>query len=324
VKLEEEVQLLHYSLEELKTRTKLPIPTLISIQQHLSRKYLLTETIISDSDSKLSTGDKGIDLLLNGGLIKGQITEIYGESGTGKSTFAMQLCYQSLLPIQLGGLGGGSLIISTSKYPSIKKLEDLFYSFSSKYGVDDSVDSMHEWMDQIYIAEVRDFDTILHLMKYHFPQFMLNKGLKLLIVDSIAGNFRGTDDGIAYEITTRSGFIFNVCQMAHDLCSRHQIVGVFVNEVSANFHHKVYVGSSTQGKLFSSAFTGDSYDVLPALGNSLANCINSRIYLERKNGKRRMEIIFCPDAELGSLEISIDQNGIKSTDLNDTQMDIID
>ena len=39
----------------------------------------------------LKTGVKGIDKLLDGGLEEGIVTEIYGEGGSGKTSFALMI-----------------------------------------------------------------------------------------------------------------------------------------------------------------------------------------------------------------------------------------
>jgi len=44
----------------------------------------------------LPCGCNAIDLLLGGGFEAGIITQIYGESGTGKSNIAMQLAVQAV------------------------------------------------------------------------------------------------------------------------------------------------------------------------------------------------------------------------------------
>ena len=45
-----------------------------------------------------------------GGIISRGITEIAGESASGKTQLCMQLCLTVQLPLQLGGLNGGTFI----------------------------------------------------------------------------------------------------------------------------------------------------------------------------------------------------------------------
>lgn len=53
-----------------------------------------------------------MDALFKGGLELGQITEFYGESGTGKTQLCLQLCIYAALDPPFG-LGARSLYIST-------------------------------------------------------------------------------------------------------------------------------------------------------------------------------------------------------------------
>lgn len=46
---------------------------------------------------RISSGIEGLDMLLQGGLIKNSINSIVGSSGTGKTTFALAYVYQGLL-----------------------------------------------------------------------------------------------------------------------------------------------------------------------------------------------------------------------------------
>jgi RecA/RadA recombinase len=54
-----------------------------------------------------------ISLDFKGGLNPTGITEISGESASGKSQLCMQLLLQAQLPVDMGGLGGSSLYLST-------------------------------------------------------------------------------------------------------------------------------------------------------------------------------------------------------------------
>ena len=46
---------------------------------------------------RISSGIEGLDVLMNGGIIKNTINSIVGSSGTGKTTFALAYLYQGLL-----------------------------------------------------------------------------------------------------------------------------------------------------------------------------------------------------------------------------------
>ena len=57
---------------------------------------------------RLSVGCPLLDNFLHGGILSSGITEITGESATGKTQLCMQLCLTVQLPTEKGGLGGGN------------------------------------------------------------------------------------------------------------------------------------------------------------------------------------------------------------------------
>lgn len=56
---------------------------------------------------KLTTGCKFLDEALKGGILSHGITEISGESASGKTQLCLQLCLNVQLPLSHGGLNGG-------------------------------------------------------------------------------------------------------------------------------------------------------------------------------------------------------------------------
>jgi len=66
---------------------------------------------------RISSGIEGLDVLLNGGIIKNSINSIVGSSGTGKTTFALAYVYQGLLE------GEHILYLSFEEPPSKLMLE---------------------------------------------------------------------------------------------------------------------------------------------------------------------------------------------------------
>lgn len=74
---------------------------------------------------KLGTGCKIINDYLRGGFLSKKIYEIYGESGTGKTQFAIQLLLNSILPQKQGGLGGKALFVITGKHLNEKRFNEM-------------------------------------------------------------------------------------------------------------------------------------------------------------------------------------------------------
>ncbi|MCS7104654.1 MAG: AAA family ATPase [Thermofilaceae archaeon] len=62
---------------------------------------------------RLSTGARGLDELLGGGLEAGYLTELVGEFGAGKTQLCHQLAVMVQLPRDRGGLNGRALYVDT-------------------------------------------------------------------------------------------------------------------------------------------------------------------------------------------------------------------
>ena len=62
---------------------------------------------------KLTTLASTFDELLGGGVETQSITEFYGQYGSGKTQFILQLAVNVQLPVEEGGLGGEAAIIDT-------------------------------------------------------------------------------------------------------------------------------------------------------------------------------------------------------------------
>jgi hypothetical protein len=254
---------------------------------------------------RLYTNDDQIDELLY--FIPGQITEFYGKSSTGKSTFVTFLMLQTMLPIEQGGLCGGSLCISTGKPFSLTRLEQLYHKFAHRYHLDKDLDTMYQWFDNIHLIEVRDLDTLLFLLKFKLYDFIVENQIKFISIDSITCNFRGIDDLNLFE---RSEKINDICSLLKSL----RIVVVITSEASDNFNHSYFVGASIMGRVYKTGFVGDHLDCVAALGHTLSTVINTRVHFgyDKIVNKREIRVIFSPVVESRSLEIIIDKDGITS------------
>lgn len=78
----------------------------------ISASQLLQEQK-SRSTRPIVTFSKSMDKLLGGGLSIGELTEIVGMPGVGKTQLAMQLCVDASLPKSYGGVGGEAVYIDS-------------------------------------------------------------------------------------------------------------------------------------------------------------------------------------------------------------------
>jgi DNA repair protein RadB len=120
-------------------------------------------------NSRISTGCSSIDRLLGDGLPKSQITLVYGESNTGKTTLAMQCAVKSAKN------GLKTIYIDSDNTFSVMRLSQIAHS-------DNLVSSL------IYILKPRSFHEqsllVESLDKY------LAKDVNLVVVDTINSIYR--------------------------------------------------------------------------------------------------------------------------------------
>ncbi|MBP5784416.1 MAG: DNA repair and recombination protein RadA, partial [Methanobrevibacter sp.] len=62
---------------------------------------------------RITTGSKGVDELIGGGIETQAITEVFGEFGSGKSQISHELAVTVQLPKEKGGLDGECVFIDT-------------------------------------------------------------------------------------------------------------------------------------------------------------------------------------------------------------------
>jgi DNA repair protein RadA len=130
--------------------------------------------------SRLTTGSRMLDKLLDGGIESQSITEFYGEFGSGKSQICHQLCVNVQLPPERGGLGGAALYIDTENTFRTERIIQM----SKKLGLDPE-----EAIKNIIFAEAYTSDHQMFLLE-NADKIIKENGVRLIIVDSLTSHFR--------------------------------------------------------------------------------------------------------------------------------------
>ncbi|KAG0299947.1 DNA repair protein xrcc3 [Dissophora globulifera] len=295
----------------------------------------------------LSLGDPILDNALGGGgLSTHAITEIAGESAVGKTQLCLQLCLTVQLPHHMGGLDGSAVWLSTEgKFP-YSRLESMISHFVSKHKEALPDLNADEIRDNIYFDSMADQETQLHIFNYQLPILIHDshvqaqegsdddasqdersdsgdrntgedasttrsrkKPIKLIIIDSIANNFRSelhfsttstTDPSSGRRQGENQGFRSSILQRSAELCEiglrlrtladQYALTVVCVNQVTDVFEGEEttlngaetsWNGSRTNARLLSRPL-GDSMKLKkPALGLVWENTINARVVLQR-------------------------------------------
>ena len=132
---------------------------------------------------ELSFGCEKIDRVI-GMLNVAGITEISGEAGTGKTQFCLCLSLQCQLPVSKGGMNGSCTYLNCGEgqFP-IRRLNQLAGSYSP------DITQQTKFLENVMIEQSYSPEEALNTLSKKIPEMCLSKGVKLLIIDSLAGAY---------------------------------------------------------------------------------------------------------------------------------------
>ncbi|MGC8629250.1 MAG: DNA repair and recombination protein RadA [Candidatus Micrarchaeia archaeon] len=232
---------------------------------------------------KISTGSKGLDELLGGGVETNGITEAYGKFSSGKSQLGFQLSVNVQLPPGKGGLGGGALFIDTESTFRPERIQDI----AKGSGLDPSA-----VLDNIFVVRATTVEQQI-LTVDRADKLIAEKGIKLIVVDSLTSLFRA-------EFIGRGG-----------LAERQQKLNEHVHKLQSladTFNLAVYVTNQVIDN--PAILFGDP--TIPVGGNIIAHAATTRLYLRKsKEDKRIVRLVDSPNLPEGEVVIKITQEGIR-------------
>ena len=196
----------------------------------------------------ISTLDDKLDLGLGGGIARGCLTEVVGESAAGKTQVLLTL----LLAVQIssGSPGGRSaLYISTEGPLQTSRLTQILRSHPKL--VDLPSDSRPS-LSRIHSTHIHDVEAQEHILRYQVPILIRKQDIGLVVVDSIAANYRAEfDKGGARKgaesFAQRSAQVSQLGVLLRDIARTHQVAIVVANQVADRFTVEIPAqGSNSQ------------------------------------------------------------------------------
>ncbi|XP_067131357.1 DNA repair protein XRCC3-like isoform X1 [Centruroides vittatus] len=311
--------ILALSEPELQHKTRLShqeITTILTSVARLVLKNLSSSTALQIKQGecpnvfklkKLSTGCGILNSFLRGGILLRHITEISGESASGKTQFCLQLSIQMRLPIELGGLNGGVVYICTEDVFPIKRLHQMIEIMVQKlYKCYD----LNYFMDNIYITQIGDLPNLWKCLEKQLPPLIMSRNIKLVILDSVAALFR-CEYGID-QTMERSLDLQKLGLILRRLATAHGLAVICVNQVTDIIDETVNESNNC---------------TIPALGLTWSNLIHTRIMLARTNitykietdsrnhfteqKVRNMKVIFSPHLPSSTCHFVVITEGVK-------------
>lgn len=181
----------------------------------------------------ISTLDPALDALLGGGILAEYVTEVTGESGSGKTQFLLGLLLSVQLP-RPRGLGKRAIYISTEAPLSTLRLSQLLecHPYLSSLPPRSSRPSLQN----ILSINAMDLETQDHILNYQLPVAVSRYDVGLVVIDSITANYRAehSSDNVG-ALSTRSGELARLGQMLRNLAVKEHIAVVVANQVSDRF-----------------------------------------------------------------------------------------
>lgn len=218
------------------------------------------------------------------------------------------------LPRSLGGLSKTAVYISTEAPLSTPRLNQLISSFKTRYASNlQAEDGLST--DHVLSITCGDLEMQEHILNYQLPVAVERYNVGLIVLDSVAANFRAEYDGApssALEGSTipqkrktrpallaeRGKQLVKMAQTLRNLARIHNIAVVIANQVadriegSSRAPRSVSDGETMNLDHQARWFTGwgdgtkqpSAIDKVPALGLVWTNCIGARIALLKNPG----------------------------------------
>ena len=248
----------------------------------LDSEPVLAASLEEDFTPRLTTGVKGLDELLQGGLKSGDIYEFAGEFGAGKTQLCHQLAVTVQLPPEMGGVGGKALYIDTEGTFSPGRIE----SIAERFGVEKP-------LSNVYMYRAESVVALEDLVIKRLPRLIEDREIRLVVVDSIIALYRAQFKGMEW------------------LARRQQRLNYLLDWLKrlGRVYTPLYVVITNQVLTSPTPFGAMK---LPAGGNILAHASTHRFFLYKGKERHIVKVIDSPSLPRGAeVEFVITEHGVE-------------
>jgi len=237
---------------------------------------------------KISTGSKGFDTMVGGGIETGAITECYGAYGSGKTSIAHQLAVNVQLPKEQGGAEGIAVWIDTEGTLRPEYMKPI--AIAKGMDPDEALKNFRG---------VRAFNSDHQMLLAEKVEDLIKKDklpVKLIIIDSLMGHFRS-------EFTGRG-----------TLADRQQKLNKHLHtllKLATQHNLAIYITNQVMSK--PDTFFGDPTEAIG--GHIVAHTSTVRVYLRRgKKGTRVAKLVDAPALPDGEAVFVVTPEGVKDAE----------
>ncbi|KAL1306611.1 hypothetical protein AAFC00_005293 [Neodothiora populina] len=184
----------------------------------------------------ISTLDVSLDAALGGGFPVGYVTEITGESAAGKTQLLLSLLLAVQLPAPLG-LDKSALYISTEAPLSTKRLSQILAQHPRLTSLPLSEKPS---LSRVQSTQLHDLESQEHILRYQVPVQIERSNIGLVIVDSVAANFRAEFESSKTKksveaLSQRSAQLAKLGALLRDIARTKDVAIVVANQVLDRF-----------------------------------------------------------------------------------------
>ncbi|PPJ56171.1 hypothetical protein CBER1_09089 [Cercospora berteroae] len=207
---------------------------------------------IIDRWTAISTLDDVWDAALGGGIARGHLTEVVGESAAGKTQFLLTLLLAGQLTTQDDGKpkhGTSVLYISTEAPLQTTRLAQILNTHPKL--VELPLEERPS-LSKVHSTHVHDLEAQEHILRYQVPVAVQKHNVGLLVVDSIAANYRAEFDRGARGKRSSESLAKRGAQLAQTgshlraVARTHNIAVVVANQVADRFTPEPHLHAPTQ------------------------------------------------------------------------------
>lgn len=227
------------------------------------------------------------DAVIGGGVRPAEITELYGESGSGKTQAILCLSISAQLPA--APRPSRTVIIDTEGKVKVQRLRQM----ARARGLD-----ANQVLENVEIARVYSPDHLLPILQ-DANRLLYGHGGQcgLLVVDSIIAPLRATMNGRA-DLVERQNLLGKVLMRLGQIASEFKVAVVVTNQVTTKVDYP--------GGVFHGSMT------LPVGGNIQAHASNLRIKTSNGSGARkRFSVVKSPEFPEKDVLLEVDAAGLK-------------
>ncbi len=208
---------------------------------------------------KITTGSRNLDNLLGGGIETKNITEFFGEFGTGKTQICHQLAVNVQLPPERGGLGKKAVYIDTEGTFRWERIE----AMAKALGLDPD-----QAMENILYVRAVNSDHQMAVVE-ELRSLIPRENIGLIIIDSITSHFRAEYPG-RENLAPRQQKLNRHLHQLMSLAELYNVAIIITNQVMAR--PDVFYGDPT----------------MAVGGHVLGHAPGIRVQLKKSRGNRRI------------------------------------